>query len=106
MFVRTKTPNEIHKMYHSGQILAEIFDELVPYVKAGVTTMSIEIKARELMSERSVEPAFLNYGSGRVKFPAVTCISINEILVHGIPGERIIQDGDIVKMEMGIKKNK
>jgi methionyl aminopeptidase len=81
----------------SGKILANILKELREFVKAGITTRQIDILAQGLMQKNNAQPAFLGYKG----FPACVCVSLNEEIVHGIPGERILREGDIVSIDLG-----
>jgi len=85
-------------MREGGKILADILHELSEAAKPGITTNSLDELARALLLKYSVEPSFLGYNG----FPAVLCVSINDEVVHGIPSNRIIQKGDLVKLDMGI----
>ncbi|MFA4908852.1 MAG: type I methionyl aminopeptidase, partial [Candidatus Omnitrophota bacterium] len=82
----------------SGRILAEVIFELEKSVVPGITTAEIDRVAEELISRRKVVPAFKGYRG----FPAVSCVSVNEEIVHGIPGSRIIKDGDNVSIDLGV----
>jgi methionyl aminopeptidase len=82
----------------SGRILAEVIFELEKSVVPGITTAEIDRVAEELISRRKVVPAFKGYRG----FPAVACVSVNEEIVHGIPGSRIIKDGDNVSIDLGV----
>ena len=103
-FFPLKKPHEVKKMRKAGSILHNIFEEVQPLVRPGIKTIEIERRVHSLIKKQNAEPAFLNYGQGKRRFPACSCISINEELVHGIPSERIISEGDIVKIDIGIKK--
>jgi len=86
-------------MARAGKILAKILDELKKEVKPGIRTKDLEIKARELMREYKVKPAFLGYEG----YPASICTSVNDIIVHGIPSEYQLKEGDILSLDLGIK---
>ncbi len=85
-------------MREGGHILAEILDTLVASVKVGLPTQELDTMARELILAHGAEPSFLNYNG----FPAALCVSINEEVVHGLPSERKIKDGDLVKLDLGV----
>ena len=95
--IKIKTFSEIEKMTKSGEILAEVkqivFDAIVP----GITTLELDKIAFNAIKSRKAKPAFLGYGG----FPGTACISVNEELIHGIPGSRVIHEGDIVSVDMG-----
>lgn len=97
--ITIKTPAEIAIMTEGGKKLAIILDRLSDYVKIGITTAEIEKRARELFQESGGEPTFLGFHD----FPASTCISVNDEIVHGIPGKRIIKDGDLVGIDAGLR---
>jgi len=82
----------------SGRILAEVIFELEKSVVPGITTAEIDRMAEDLISRRKVVPAFKGYRG----FPAVACVSVNEEIVHGIPGSRMIKDGDNVSIDLGV----
>ncbi len=86
-------------MATGGRIAARILQTLASEVKPGMSTGEIDIRARELIREAGVKPAFLGYNN----FPAVICVSINDEVVHGIPSpKRILNEGDIVGLDFGI----
>ncbi len=94
-----KTCQEIDKMYKAGQILAEIMDVLEKRVRPNVLTQELDRVAFELISEKNVRSAFKGYRG----YPANICVSVNEEVVHGIPGKRKLLDGDIVSIDIGIE---
>ena len=96
-----KSPREIDFMRAAGSIAASILQALAKAVAPGRTTREIDLLAAALMAEHACKSAFLGYRG----FPGYTCISINEEVVHGIGGPRIIQPGDIVKIDVGIVKS-
>lgn len=93
-----KTPEEIAKMREGGTILAHILHELALTVKIGMTTESLAQKTDALMGHYNVMPSFKGYHG----YPSSVCVSVNEEIVHGIPGKRILQDGDVVKLDCGV----
>ncbi len=100
-----KTPQEIEIMKIAGKKLAEVVSLLKKEIKPGLKTKILDDLAYQLIKERDAEPAFLNYipPGGDKPFPASLCVSINETIVHGLPSEYIIQPGDIVKLDIGLK---
>lgn len=96
-----KSPEEIAIMRQCGKILAAILDRLRMEVKPRVKTCQLDtIMAKE--SQRwGVKPSFKNYQG----FPANLCVSVNDEVVHGIPGERILREGDIVSLDLGVSYN-
>lgn len=101
--IRLKSAKEIEILREGGKILARILRELSEQVKPGVTSREIDEMARELIKKYDVKSSFLGYKSGsHAPYPGVTCVSVNEGVVHGIPGKRIFQEGDIVGLDCGI----
>ena len=94
-----KTKQEISFMRQGGLILRETLRILCTQVRAGTKCSELDRMAGELLKERGAVPSFLNYQG----FPANLCISINDELVHGIPGKKIIKPGDIVSLDLGVK---
>lgn len=89
---------EIAIMRQCGKILAGILDKLREETRAGVKTCWLDTIMAEEAKKRGVIPSFKNYHG----FPASLCVSINDEIVHGIPGERIIEEGDIVSLDAGV----
>jgi methionyl aminopeptidase len=96
--ISIKNDEEIAILREAGGILASIIRELKSSLKVGMTTGDIDALAEKLISEKKVKAAFKGYRG----YPATACVSINEEVVHGIPSERRIYDGDIVSVDMGI----
>ncbi len=99
-----KNEKEIALMAEAGRKLARVLAALRKEVKAGVTTAALDARARELLKEVDAVSAFLGYKPhGAAKpYPAVLCVSVNDTVVHGVPGEYVIRDGDLVKIDMGL----
>jgi methionyl aminopeptidase len=94
--IRRKTAAEIEKMRITGRVVAEVLDAMAKAMVPGVTrTADLDQLASRLCRQRGAIPAFLGYRG----FPASTCISVNEAVVHGIPGARVLMDGDIVSLD-------
>lgn len=89
-------------MAESGRILHEIITHMVALAKPGVTTQEIDDLARDLCVEYKVKPAFLGYGVQGKKYPAVSCLSVNDAIVHAIPTSRPLQEGDVLGIDMGV----
>lgn len=95
--VYIKSPSEVEKMRRAGKIVYGTFEALKPYVKAGVTTKELDTIAREFILSQGAKPSFLNYNG----FPASICASVNNVVIHGIPGSDKLKDGDIVSLDIG-----
>jgi methionyl aminopeptidase len=101
-----KSPREIGLMREAGKIVAEALRVCRQLAKPGTRTIEIDRAVEELYNKHGAIPLFKGYqGSGKVPFPASTCISINEQVVHGIPGQREIHDGDLIKIDTACKLN-
>jgi len=96
--INIKTPEQIASQREGGRILAEILHELAICVQPGMKTEELNIKAQAAMSRFSVAPSFKGYKG----YPAVVCVSVNEEVVHAIPGKRVINDGDILSIDCGV----
>jgi methionyl aminopeptidase len=94
-----KSAEEIVVMRKCGRILAAILDRLRAEVRPGIKTGQLDMIMAEESKKRGVMPSFKNYRG----FPASLCVSVNDEIVHGIPGERILQEGDIVSLDVGAK---
>lgn len=95
--IEIKSGDELALMRLAGLVVAETLETLKSQVAPGMTTRDLDAIARECIAERGATPSFLGYYG----FPAVICTSVNEEVVHGIPGERVINDGDIVSIDCG-----
>lgn len=95
-------PEQVEAMKEGGKILAGILRELAAVTKVGITTNDLEKRARELIAQYGVESSFLGYVVGGVKYPAVLCTSINDETVHAIPSDRVLQEGDLLKLDFGV----
>jgi methionyl aminopeptidase len=102
MYTKVKTPSEINAMRESGQMLAAVLSHLESQLKPGMTTKDLADMAATELKALGGEAPFKGYG-GNPPFPDVICISLNEEVVHGIPGKREIVDGDIVSLDFGVK---
>ena len=102
--VSIKTEQEIEIMAEAGRRLARILQVLKGEVKVGVRGKELDAMAREMIIAGGDVPAFLGYapGAGAKPFPATICFSVNDVVVHGIPGDEMIKDGDVVKLDIGL----
>jgi methionyl aminopeptidase len=92
-----KSPDEVEKMRKAGQIVARTIDRLVQAVSPGMTTAHLDALAEQTMRSMGAVPSFKGYRG----FPGTICTSLNEQVVHGIPGKRAIKEGDILKLDVG-----
>jgi len=101
--IHLKSPREIEKMRRAGALLAEVFVEVCGKAQVGVTTLELDSYAEELILKGGASPAFKGYGGPQQPFPATTCISIDDEIVHGIPSaNRKLKAGQIVGIDMGL----
>ncbi len=101
-----KSSHEIALMKESCKIVAEVLRLLKGMIKPGVTTRELDEVSEAYIRSRDAEPAFKGYGSDkRNLYPASICTSLNDEVVHGIPAERAMADGDIISVDVGVKKN-
>ena len=106
MAITIKTKEEIEILKEGGHILAEVLKRISELAKVGVSTGFLNEKAREIILARGAEPAFENYHPPFLKkpYPAALCASLNEVVVHGLPSEKVIlKEGDILKLDLGVK---
>ena len=100
--ISLKSPREIEIMRRANTIVAEVLQELKQRVAPGVTTLDLDAIAEEMTLRRKAIPAFKGYSvAGRV-YPCCLCASVNEEIVHGIPTNRALSDGDIIGLDYGV----
>lgn len=97
--ISLKSKREIQIMQRSADILKQIFKEVEAAVKPGVTTDDLDKIAEKIINASEGDPAFKGYRG----FPKTACISVNEEVVHGIPGSRKLKEGDLVSFDIGVK---
>ncbi len=99
-----KTRNEIQMMRMATRHVGEVLLELRERVADGVTTAELDQYASKAINERGVESSFKGYDpNGLPRYPAVLCVSVNEEIVHGIPGPRVLKEGDVVGLDFGVR---
>ena len=95
--ISIKSPREIEAMRRAGRITAQARALAGSMVKPGVTTLEIDRAVRRFIESQGAKPSFLGYSG----FPGSACISVNEEVIHGIPGPRVLKEGDIVSVDVG-----
>ncbi|MBI1866209.1 MAG: type I methionyl aminopeptidase [Candidatus Staskawiczbacteria bacterium] len=95
---KIKSEEEIKIMREGGRILANVLSQIEKMVKPGVTTIELDRAAEALILKHGAAPAFKGYE----KFPYSLCASVNEEIVHGFPSERILKEGDIIGLDLGV----
>ncbi len=100
-----KTEEEIAIIREGGKRLASVLVAVKKIIKPGVTTKELDRLAERLIREAGDEPAFLNYTpeGARRPYPGSLCVSVNDEVVHGIAGDRVLREGDIVGIDLGVK---
>ncbi|MGH3732269.1 MAG: type I methionyl aminopeptidase [Acidimicrobiales bacterium] len=92
-----RSKDELAKMRKAGKVVAEMHEVTRAAIRPGVTTMRLNELAAEVLAKRNARSNFLNYNG----FPAVICTSPNDMIVHGIPGDYVLQEGDIISIDAG-----
>ncbi len=95
--IEIKNPSQFERMRAAGLVVADTLELLRESVHSGMTTADLDAIARESIASAGASPSFLGYHG----FPAVICTSVNDEIVHGIPGRRVINDGDVVSIDCG-----
>ncbi|MHB8103949.1 MAG: type I methionyl aminopeptidase [Dehalococcoidales bacterium] len=101
MIIEIKSAEEIAIMRQAGRIVADILKILSEQIKPGMKTKDMDIIAERELKKRGAESSFKGYRG----YPATVCVSINDEIVHGIPGDKVFKEGDIVSLDFGAKYN-
>ena len=96
-----KSPGEIEKMRAANGLVADVLDRLSQMVVPGISTRELDTAAERMVRQGGAEPAFKGYRG----YPATLCASVNDQVVHGIPCDRPLEEGDILSLDMGVKLN-
>ena len=96
--ISIKTPEEIKIMAEAGKILAKVIKQLMKMIEPGITTKELNRVAEALILSYGAKPAFKNYEG----FPATLCTSINKVIVHGVPSNYKLKQGDIISLDIGL----
>lgn len=96
-----KTPREIDIMREAGKIVALTHQELQKHIQPGISTRELDEIAEKFIKQHDAFPSFKGYNG----FPGSVCASVNEELVHGIPGSRVLKEGDVISLDIGAKFN-
>jgi methionyl aminopeptidase len=95
--ITRKSEDQIALMRRAGRVVAEMHEKCTEAAKPGVTTIEIDRVAREVLADRGARSNFLHYHG----FPAVICTSPNDVIVHGIPDDTVLEEGDILSLDCG-----
>ena len=95
--INIKSPREIELLKVAGKIVGDTHNYLKPYIKPGITTKELDKLAYDFITSKDATPSFLNYNG----FPGTICTSVNEQVVHGIPSNYKLKNGDIISIDIG-----
>lgn len=99
-----KTPREIEAMRTTGAFIAELLDDLQERARVGVNLLDLEQRARQLIAERGAQSCYWDYAPsfGRGPFRNVICLSVNDAVLHGLPHDYVLRDGDLLSMDIAV----
>ncbi len=102
--IRLKNEKDLEKLRISGEILSSVLKVLIKEARVGVPLKSLDFHARVLIEEKGAKSAFLGYRPEGAKqpFPATICTSVNSQVVHGVPSDYVLKEGDILKIDIGV----
>ncbi|MFN0276141.1 MAG: type I methionyl aminopeptidase [Chitinophagales bacterium] len=103
-----KTNDEIELIRISSLLVSETLAYAATLIRPGITSLALDMKAEEFIRDHDAVPAFKGYKSktkGVADFPSALCISLNDVIVHGIPSKKEIKEGDVVSIDCGVLKN-
>lgn len=101
--IHIKTSEEIKKMRNACRVAAEVLDRMVNFVKAGISTQELDDFGRDQMKAFGATSSAFGYPGSKCKYPAYSCISINDELVHGIPSKNVrLKDGDVLSIDLAL----
>ncbi|MCL4378014.1 MAG: type I methionyl aminopeptidase, partial [Actinobacteria bacterium] len=100
-----KSDDEIKLMKRAGELVCNVLLKLESLIKPGISTEFLDKIAEKMIIEHNAKPAFKGYLGriSKIPFPGTICASINEEVVHGIPGKRILKDGDLISIDVGVQ---
>ena len=99
--IHYKNPQEIELMRHSAQLVSKTLTEVAKILRPGITTSSIDKLIAEFIRDNEAIPSFLNYHG----YPFNSCISVNDVVVHGFPNDKELVEGDLISVDVGVFKN-
>ena len=102
--IELKTPAEIERMHVTGRFVAQVLSELGDRARVGVNLLDLEHHAREMIRERGAESCYWDYAPsfGRGPFRNVICLSVNDAVLHGLPHDYVLADGDLLSMDIAV----
>ncbi len=105
-FIRLKAPREIARLRAAGRIVAETFELLQEHIQPGVSLRELDDRATKYLRSQGADPLYLGYRGSppdHPPFPGVICASVNQEICHGLPDERVLGEGDIVGIDIGLR---
>jgi methionyl aminopeptidase len=101
--IKLKSEKDIEKLAEGGKILREVLDQIEGQIKVGGTSKELDDLAQELIDRVGCRPSFLNYApKGHEPYPAALCVSVDDIIVHGLPNEVPFKEGNVVGIDLGL----
>lgn len=100
--IHYKSEREIELLRQSADLVSRTLAEVARHIEPGVKTAELDRVAEHFIRTQGGEPAFKGHRNGRHVFPATLCVSVNDEIVHGIPGEYVLQEGDLVSVDCGV----
>lgn len=100
--ISLKSAREIERMRESAHLVGRTIAEVAKHVRPGVSTAELDRVAEEFILRHNAKPAFKNYKVGRLVYPKTLCLSVNEEVVHGIPGKHVLKEGDLLSIDCGV----
>lgn len=102
--IELKTPDEIDRMHVTGRFVAEVLSALAERAEVGVNLLDLEQHARRMIRERGAESCYWDYAPsfGRGPFGNVVCLSVNDAVLHGLPHDHVLADGDVLSMDLAV----
>ncbi|MGV9710144.1 type I methionyl aminopeptidase [Gordonia sp. NPDC003424] len=102
--IELKSRDEVAKMRVTGRFIAELLDDLTERARPGVNLLDLELRARELIEARGAQSCYWDYAPsfGRGPFRNVICLSVNDAVLHGLPHDHVLADGDVLSMDIAV----
>lgn len=97
--IKLKNERQLRKLRDAGRLVAQTFQMLEEHVKPGVSTAELDLLVENFIRSHGAEPSFKGYRG----FPASICVAVNEVVVHGIPGNDVLREGDIIAIDIGAR---
>ncbi|MDX1487168.1 MAG: type I methionyl aminopeptidase [Acidiferrobacterales bacterium] len=102
--IHLKSQREIERMRESADLVGRTLAEVAKHIAPGVTTLELDRVAEEFVRDHGAEPAFKGYRIGQLPpFPGTLCTSVNDVVVHGMPGKTVLKEGDLLSLDCGVK---